>query len=182
MIYFWKTRSSLINRPLSWLNVESNGRRDADIERSAVTFTKHGIVYSYAKKHNDRIFASETEDLNYFTYYYMVYNGRLWKGKSWGGTLGGAAVNGRSKRFAEDAVRLALEETNEEPAPPSINSVNERDLAQLREVANGLIELILSWISSTFPRMGIVWSCWEDYPVALRDAMTLLDKQGGEQG
>jgi len=171
-VYFWKTKSTVLDKTTVLFD---SGPR----EHEAATFTQYGIVYSHAKRHNDRIFTSKKNDeLNYFVHYIMIHKGRMWHGKSWAGTLSRAGINGKANRFAEDAARIANEEGREYPTAPRIPTATELDLAQTQDALNRLVELVLTWINSTFPRIGMVWSCWEDYPVALRDAMTLLKGQG----
>ena len=182
MIYFWKPRSSSINTSITTLNVENVGHSNVDgITNATVAFTTHGIVYSYARLHNDRIFSTENIRKlyqNYFTHYHIVYKGLLWRGKSWDGEISNSALNGRSITFANEVALLA-KDVNGEELQPRKETINERDIARMHAALNGLVGLFISLIKSTFPRMGMVWSSKEDYPLELRTAINVLNKQGG---
>ena len=163
-------------------NVENTGHADVDgIVNPTVAFTTHGIVYSYARLHNDRIFKTDSKAKlyrNFFTHYHMVYKGMLWRGKSWDGEISKAALSGRSSTFANEVALLATDMGSDE-LPPKREEINERDIARMHDALNGLVNLFMSLIKSTFPRMGMVWSSKEDYPLELRTAINVLNKQGG---
>ena len=108
----------------------------------------------------------------------MVYRGLLWRGKSWDGEISNHALNGRSTIFANEVALLAKDVSGEELKPRKEN-INERDIARMHAALNGLVDLFMSLIKSTFPRMGMVWSSKEDYPLELRTAINVLNKQGG---
>jgi len=178
--YFWEPWSVKFRPGLSRSNVMALGKMSmdlSDISLESITFTEHGIVYSQAVKHNDRIFMGNEEAKNYFTHYAMIYNGRLWRGKSWGGALTPKGASTRARKFARAVVAEAVDEANEEPAPPKHGQ--ELEVAMLRTTLAKLVDLCKAWIESSFPRMGIVWSSREDYPIALREAMWLLENRGG---
>ena len=164
------------------LNVENVGHDSVDgIENATVAFTTHGIVYSYVRLHNDRVFSTDLVSRayqNYFTHYHMVYRGRMWRGKSWDGEISNTALSGRSTTFANEVALLA-EDMSSDELPPKRETVNERDVAIAYRALSGLVELFESLIKSTFPRMGMVWSSKEDYPLELRTAINVLNKQGG---
>jgi len=149
-----------------------------DIEHEATCFTKHGIVYCHCRPHNDRIFASKHKELNYFTYYAMIHNGRLWRRVSWGGGFGYHALNCRARKFARDVMRATQDEANFQPVSPAKQM--ERELAQTREALSNLVSLVQVWMDTAFPKMGMVWSRLEDYPSALRSAMNMLERTGGD--
>ena len=183
MIYFWKPRSTDSKQPMTPINVETVGRSNVDgIHNATVTFTTHGIVYSYVRLHHDKIFMAKGEAKeyqNYFTYYNMRPRGRLWRGKSWDGEVSNSALSLRAKIFANEAALMSNDMSDYE-SPPREETVNERDVAQLHAALDGLVSLFISLIKSTFSRVGLVWSSEEDYPLELRTAINLLRKQGGE--
>lgn len=146
-----------------------------------IALTNYGIVYSSMAKHDDRILKSDKkEELNYFTHYYMVLEGVMWKSKSWGGAMTHAGMRLRSHEFSRRVIRLAPDEAKDLPVSPSTEM--KRAHAQTRLALTRLVTLCLTWISSTFPRVGIVWSSPDDYPTALREAVALLEGTGGEAG
>jgi len=167
-LYFWKPTS----RPLVAHRLPIRMPKHASL-----IYTNHGIVYAYLEKHNDKIFETSHPEDSYFTYYSMAYNGKLWLGKSYGGVVTAHGIRRRAKKFYDILLPVLYDEAAL-PAPPPDEL--QLELAQTRDAANRLVDLILSWISSTFPRMGIVFSSWHDYPLVLREAMALLNR-GGEK-
>lgn len=155
----------------------NNGYFDEDVDVQLTAFTKCGMVYVGAIRHEDKIFASKNDELNYFTHYAMLHNGKLWRCKSWGGGFGPNALRYRAYKFARDVLRLTQDEANALPVSPSKQA--ELDIARLRDGLQRLVDLVLSLINTTLPRVGIVWSSREDYPLALRNALALLNKGGG---
>jgi hypothetical protein len=156
--------------------VFNNGYYDEDIEKKRTVFTKHGVVFVAAIRHDDKIFASKNDDLNYFTHYAMIHNGKLWRCKSWGGGFEPKSYSFRAHKFARKVMRLAQDEANALPVSPSKQA--ELEIARLRDGLQRLVDLVLSLVNATLPRVGIVWSSREDYPLALRNALALLNKGG----
>jgi hypothetical protein len=160
--------------------VFNNGYFDEDVEKKRTVFTKHGMVYIGAIKHNDRIFASKNEDLNYFTHYAMIHNGKLWRAKSWGGGFEPKSYASRGHKFARDVMRLAQDEANSQPVSPS--KLAELEIVRLKDGLQRLVDYVYSLMQSALPRLGIVWSSQEDYPLAMRNALKLLENGGVKKG
>jgi hypothetical protein len=159
-------------------DVFHNGRRKHDLVERATKFTKHGIVYCGAILHDERLLKSEkVANLNYFTHYAMMHNGRLWRGKSWSGDFESNSIQWRAAKFARDVMRLTQDEANAQPVSPSKQA--ELEIERLRDGLQRLVDLVLSLMQTTLPRVGIVWSSRKDYPLALRNALKLLDRGGG---
>ena len=177
-IYWWKPRRRSL-RTSSESTVFNNGYYEQDVDHKITVFTKHGIVYAGAIRHEDRIFASKNDDLNYFTHYAMVHNGKLWRNRSWGGGFGSKALRKRAIKFARDVMRLSQDEANTQPVSPSKQA--ELEIARLRDGLQRLVDYVLSLVDTAIPRIGIVWSSREDYPLALRNALALLNKGGGKR-
>jgi hypothetical protein len=156
--------------------VFNNGCYEQDVDNKITVFTKHGIVYVGAIRHEDRIFASKDDDLNYFTHYAMIHNGGLWLNKSWGGGFGSMALRLRAIRFARDVMRLSQDEANTQPVSPSKQAGLE--IERLRDGLQRLVDYVLSLVDTALPRIGIVWSSRADYPLALRNALALLNRGG----
>lgn len=169
--YFWKPTSVTLRTGLTTASVMANGRGDRDTSRrtaETITFTKYGIVYSFSEPHNDRIFKKDPD----FSYYAMVYNQQLWRGKSWGGTK---APKGRSIRAITFAKRVAIMSRwpTEDPELLQIQSlIGQRD--KLALALAGVIDLVLAWMNGILAKVGVSWSCEEDYPPAIKTGMQLL--------
>jgi len=169
-LYFWKpwcTSLNPSNLPV-WVP-----------EHSTIAYFDHGIVYGYLKEHNDKIFKTGKREDDYFTHYAMVYNRKVWRGKSYGGTMTAHGIRVRAKMFYDSLLPMLVDEASLPVPPPSDV---ERELARYKVLLGRLVDLILLWMESWFPRVGIVWSCWEDYPLVLREAMTLLGRGGEDKG
>jgi len=148
-------------------------------DMNCITLTQYGIVYSSMAKHNERLLMSDRrERLNYNTHYVIIVNGMMWRGKSWGGAMSHAGMRLRSHEFSRRVMRLVPDEATVLPVSP--NAEMKRELHRTRMALSGLVKLCLTWISSTFPRIGLVWSSPDDYPAALREAVALLERTGGE--
>jgi hypothetical protein len=174
-IHWWKpTRRSL--RVCNERTIFNNGYFDEDIEKKRTVFTKYGMVFIAAIKHNDRIFASSNEDLNYFTHYAMIHNGKLWRCRSWGGGFEPKSYTFRAYKFARMVMRLAQDEANAQPVSPSKQA--ELEIVRLKDGLQRLVDYVFSLMQSALPRIGIVWSSPDDYPLALRNALRLLESGG----
>lgn len=162
--------------------INAGRMRDENTELGTTTFTPWGIVYACMKPADDKAFKGTPAhpELGYFTHYAIVRNGRLWRTKSWGGAMTPRSITLRSNEFARRVARLDVDEARESPVPPT--KKDEQRAARLESALNSLVDLVLYFIEHTFPRMGMVWSCWEDYPLQLRDAMALLGRKGGNAG
>lgn len=148
-------------------------------DMSCITITNYGIVYSAMNKHNERLLKHyEREELNYYTHYNIVIDGVMLRSKSWGGAMTQAGMRVRAHEFSRRVARLVSDEARDLPVSPSTEM--KRELHRTRTVLSGLVKLCLMWVSSTFPRIGLVWSSPDDYPTPLRDAIALLGETGGE--
>lgn len=177
-IYWWKPYSIRHFRPSNWRSVFNAGRHEEEVVEHPIThFTKHGIVYSAAIPHDERLLKSKKRDyLNYYTHYAMIHNGKLWRAKSWGGGFEQKAISWRANKFARDVIRLTQDEANAQPVSPSKQA--ELEILRLRDCLRGLVELVLSLLETALPRVGIVWSSPDDYPAALREAIKITGKGG----
>lgn len=148
-------------------------------DMNCITLTDYGIVYSSMAEHNERLLRHhKKKELNYNTHYYIIVNGMMWRGKSWGGTMSHAGMRMRAHEFSRRVMRLVPDEATVLPVSPSIEM--KRELHRTKVALSKLVELCMTWISSTFPRYGLIWSSPDDYPSALRNAIAHLEETGGE--
>ena len=177
-VYWWEPYGRKTFRICNGRSIFNGGRREEEVVKYPTThFTKHGIVYSAAIPHDERLLKSEKRDyLNYYTHYAMFHSGKLWRGKSWGGGFGSKALSRRANKFARDVMRLTQDEADALPVSPSKQA--ELEILALKDCLRRLVDLVLSLVETTLPRVGIVWSSPADYPVALREALKVIGKGG----
>jgi hypothetical protein len=151
----------------------ADGREDQDTSRrtdETISFTPHGIVYSFSEPHDDPSLKGD----KYMDYYAMSYQGRLWRGNSWGGTKSPKGRTLRAQRFANDVYVESLKLEGKKPESSLI-----KENIELIETVEGLVDLVLRWMNGALRKIGVTWAGPEDYPPALQRGMKILG-MGGE--
>jgi len=174
---FWEPECTGLRLGLNTTNVMTNGREEQDTSRrtgETISFTQHGIVYSFSEPHDESAYSSDKE----FSYYAMVHKGHLWRGKSWGGAKSPKGSTHRAQRFASNVV-LAAAEMEGIPLPITDDELLKRN-KNLADALDDLADLVLSWMNGIMARIGISWSSEEDYPPALKRALHMIG--GGDKG
>ena len=169
--YYWKPTRVKPGSGLTTANVMGNGRGDRDISRRTVetiTYSKHGIVYSFAEPHNDKVFRKHP----YYCYHSMMYDQYLWRGRSWGGNMTPQGMRTRANTFARNVAIMSRWPSEDVELLQTQSLINQRD--KLAAALAGVIDLVLAWMNGILARVGVSWSCEEDYPPAIKTGMQLL--------
>lgn len=172
LVYYWTPQRTTLRGGLNKSNVMGDGRAYRDEDNcidDEVTFTKWGVVFSYAEPHTDKSFRSNP----YFDCYSMVHKGYLWRGRSWGGARTRNGITIRANRFAD--IVAADAEMLEGVKLPEPDSALVKRNAELTSALLGLIDLITAWMNGFMHKMGL---SWEDDPPALKRARLLLELGG----